>query len=168
MHIPHQQVVIKLLSEQVQHRLARERILLAVTQMTTKEQADESRVSPPKKWNLGRSSLSASSVRLLSIMLSTGSLKTTFLDHKLRKSTRQWVTCLSSWAIFELVTHQACLTCYSFSWPFHLLPLTSRSHQHTIITLYTQTSRWKRPLLSAEMTDLTTWDILSSGVLKAL
>lgn len=49
MHIPHQQVVIKLLSEQVQHRLARERILLAVTQMTTKEQADESRVSPPKK-----------------------------------------------------------------------------------------------------------------------
>lgn len=36
MHIPRQQVVIKLLSEQAQHRLARERILLAVTQMSTK------------------------------------------------------------------------------------------------------------------------------------
>lgn len=67
-------------------------------------------------------------------MLSTGSQETTFLDHKLKKATRQQLICLSSWAIFELVIHRVRLINISFSQPFQPPSLTSRGLQNSTIT----------------------------------
>lgn len=127
--------IIKLLTEQVQHRELRGFSLQWLRHLLTNGPLNQ-------QFHLQRSEtlaqvLSTWRARLVSAVLSTGSKETTFLDHRLKKATRQWLICLSSWAIFEPVIHSVCLTNNSFSLSFQPPSPTSRSLQNSTITLHT-------------------------------